>query len=134
MASFELLQGLGVHLTAGVASRAVGGEATLSALVENRFRHNGTGRVAGAKKQHVVLVTHTVSYLRPCSLMEASAADASRTISSGFLMDLICTLEPQQDDPPLQMSSGARTFARSPPSAMRGMEKSRSPAAMAMLR
>src|SRR4051812_35336227 len=59
---------------------------------------------------------------RPCNLIEASASEACRTISSGFFTE-ICTVAPQHEDPPEQMSAGDNTSMSDLPVSIRGIDK-----------
>ena len=121
----QFTQRLRPHLARRMTARAVGLEARLAPVIQDGFRHDRARRISRAQKQHVVDVFHKVlifsSYLRPCSLMEATAAAASRTSASGFFSDATDTVDPQHELPfALASPSGASIVTRSQPCAMRG--------------
>src|SRR5664279_2281205 len=120
-----------------MAARAVSMEAWLAPVVHDGFRHDRARRISGAQEEHVVMVVHvpTLAYFLPCSLIEATASAAWRTIASGFFSDATETVEPQHELPfAVAKPSGASTFTKSGPCAMRGMLRSRKPAASAVPR
>ena len=49
-----MFDGEGIDAASGKAASAVGGETRFAFLIENGFGHDGTGGIAGAKKQDVV--------------------------------------------------------------------------------
>jgi hypothetical protein len=51
---FELRDGVRADATGSAASRAVGVEVRTAFLVEDDFRHDGTGGVSGAEEEDVV--------------------------------------------------------------------------------
>lgn len=58
---FEFSQCFWSHRTCGTASGAVRREPGFAPRIHDAFRHNRTGRVAGAKEQHVVVIRRHLS-------------------------------------------------------------------------
>jgi hypothetical protein len=48
MAQFQLPQCVRINLATWMTAGAVGGEATSTAMLEDRFRHDGSRRISGA--------------------------------------------------------------------------------------
>ena len=58
MGTFELAQSSGMYKSARVATCAMRGEGRPSFLAEDRFGHDGAGRIPGTEKEHVILRRH----------------------------------------------------------------------------
>src|SRR5260221_8891337 len=56
--SFKLFQGVRIHGAGRKASCAECAEVGTAPMVEDRLRHDGARRIAGAEKEHVVDIAH----------------------------------------------------------------------------
>ena len=116
---------LGVFAGSGTRSSATSEQATASGGGRRQrepaglLNRNVAARSLAAHQQPshgtVSAANYLVTRLRPCNLMEASAAEACRTRSSGFFSEVMLTMDPQQEPPPEHMSCGERTFISSGP-------------------